>query len=182
MSSRKRPKRPCPGCHEVSWDLSSNQFSWHFRHNYNKRFLEDVAPASANRSHVTYDSHSNTSVPRNLLLASDTLTSSMFAENPFESERSPADPRRSTDTCRQQDPPHLSTSSRHWNQTRCSQAEGQKTESTVRHPWIHAFSNSACGHTEETRMPNENTRRNNQPSQQWSDNCQFKRQKPTPPL
>ena len=56
--------------------------------------MEGTSTASVNRSHVTYGRHSNPSVPRNPLMASDTLTSSTVSENPFESEGSPPDPRK----------------------------------------------------------------------------------------
>ena len=90
MSSRKKP---CPGCRQGSSDLTSGRFKHHFSRYCTKSFLKEPAPArSAKRSHITYDSHSNPAVPRNPLMASDTLTSSSVSENPFKSEGSPHNP------------------------------------------------------------------------------------------
>ena len=89
MSSRNYP---CPGCLQGSWDLTSGSFKHHFSRYCTKSFLKRPALAtSAKRSHITYDSHSNPTVPRNALMASDTLTSFTVSENTFEFEDSPPD-------------------------------------------------------------------------------------------
>ena len=90
MSSGKR--KPCPGCRQGSYDLASRAFTLHFRHHCHKSFLAASVPTSAKQSRLTYDTHSNPTVPCNPLMTSDTLTSSSFAENPFESEDSPPNP------------------------------------------------------------------------------------------
>jgi len=89
MSSRKR--KPCPGCREGSYEIGSRSFTFHFRHHCHKRFLKEDVPNQTKRPRLTHDIHSNPTVQRNPLMASDTLTSS-FSENPFDLEGSPPDP------------------------------------------------------------------------------------------
>ena len=85
-------KNPCPGCRKGRWDLTSNGFRMHFRRYCTKSFLKHPALATgAKRSHITFDNHSHPTVPRNALMASDTLTSHAVFENAFESEGSPPD-------------------------------------------------------------------------------------------
>ena len=79
MTSRKKT---CPGCRQGSWDLTSGRFKHHFSRYCTKSFLKEPALArSANRSHITYDSHSNPTVPHNPLVASNTLTSFAVSKN-----------------------------------------------------------------------------------------------------
>ena len=88
MTSRKKP---CPGCRQGSWDLNSRSFKHHFGRYCTKTFLKESAPAmtSTNRSHITYDSHSNPTVPRNALMAGDTLTSFTVTDDLFPDVPSP---------------------------------------------------------------------------------------------
>ena len=76
--------------------MTSGRFQHHFRRYCTKNnFLKEKEPApatSAKKSRITYGSHSNPTVPRNPLMASDTLTSSTVSKNSFESEGSPPDP------------------------------------------------------------------------------------------
>ena len=90
MSSGKR--KPCPGCRQGSYDLANRAFTLHFRDHCHKSFLPTFVPTSAKRPRLTYDTHSNPTVLRNPLMASDTLTSSSFSTNPVESEDSPPNP------------------------------------------------------------------------------------------
>ena len=86
-------KNPCLGCRQGSWDLTSRRFQLHFRRYCTKSFLKQPALATrAKRSHITFDNHSNPTVPRNTLMTSDTLTSHAVSENTFESGGSPPDP------------------------------------------------------------------------------------------
>ena len=85
-------RMPCPGCGQVSYDLDSRAFTLHIRHHCRKKLLTASVPTSAKRPHLTYDHHRNPVVPRNPLMANDTLTSSSFTENPFEQDDCPPNP------------------------------------------------------------------------------------------